>query len=255
MKQELSQKVDETVRRLRGAQQSARQIAEALSRELGRPMTEKGVWYRLRKLHLPPLQPCINLPEEVRAYIFANYRGVGPTEMSERVRDLFGFEYDVGRMGGFYDRHGLKCGLTGRFEKGFSPWNKGRKGWSPPGTEHTRFRKGNRPGNWRPVGSERLNKDGYVEVKVAEPRKWRLKHLVVYEEHFGKIPKGCTVVFLDRNRQNFDPANLRLMTRADLAVLNRSVKLSDDPEINEVKLNVVKLIRTASKVSKRRQHD
>ena len=44
------------------------------------------------------------------------------------------------------------------------------------------FAKGNVPPNHRPVGSERISKDGYIEVKVAEPNKWRLKQRVVYEE-------------------------------------------------------------------------
>ena len=241
MKQELSRKVDETVRRLRGARQSARQIAEALSRELGRPVTESGVRYRFRKLHLPPLQPCINLPEEVRAYIVANYRGVGPTEMSERVRDLFGFEYDVERMGGFYNRHGLKSGLTGWFEKGFSPWNKGTH-YTAPGTERTRFQKGNRPSDWRPVGSERLNKDGYIEVKVAEPNKWDLKHRVVWRQHNGPIPRGHVIIFRDQNKYNLDPANLACVSRGELSVMCNKLKFTDDPDINDTKLLISKVI-------------
>ena len=36
-------------------------------------------------------------------------------------------------------------------------------------------------------------------VKVAEPNKWDLKSRVVYREHYGKIPDGYTIIYLDGN--------------------------------------------------------
>ena len=60
--------------------------------------------------------------------------------------------------------------------------------------KHTMFAKGNVPPNHRPVGSERISIDGYIEVKVAEPDKWRLKQRVVYEEAKGESPEGCPLV-------------------------------------------------------------
>lgn len=49
----------------------------------------------------------------------------------------------------------------------------------------TMFRKGNIPANHKPIGYERINADGYIEVKVAEPNKFRLKH-----RWFGKRISG-----------------------------------------------------------------
>ena len=40
-----------------------------------------------------------------------------------------------------------------QFQPGFTPWNKGLKGWSAPGVERTQFKRGNRPQTWVPVGS------------------------------------------------------------------------------------------------------
>ena len=85
----------------------------------------------------------------------------------------------------------------------------------------TRFKKGNVPKQHRPVGSERINVDGYIEIKVAEPNKWRLKHNLVYEEHFGKLTKNEVVIFLDQNRLNLDINNLFKVTRAELAQINK----------------------------------
>jgi hypothetical protein len=109
----------------------------------------------------------------------------------------------------------------GMFKKGQEPPNKGRK-WSEymtgqgmKNSRKTTFKKGTVPPNQRPVGYERISKDGYTEVKVGEGlRQFRLKHRVVWEQHFGPIPKGCNVQFRDGDKTNFDPSNLVLMTKA-----------------------------------------
>lgn len=106
--------------------------------------------------------------------------------------------------------------------------------------KHTMFAKGNVPPNHRPVGSERISKDGYIEVKVAEPNKWRLKQRVVYEEAKGKIPEGCTIIFLDGNKRNFDIDNLRCITRSELLYLNCN-GLNNSNEITETGILMARL--------------
>lgn len=107
--------------------------------------------------------------------------------------------------------------IAARFGKGHIPGNKGKK--MPPEVyekmKHTMFKKGNTPVNHRPVGSERVNVDGYVEVKVAEPRTWRLKHRVVWEEANGPIPAGCNVQFKNGNTQDVRLENLFLISKAE----------------------------------------
>lgn len=80
----------------------------------------------------------------------------------------------------------------------------------------------------RPVGSERLGKDGYVMVKVAEwpdvpcsKDNWRYKHHVAWEEANGRpVPEGHTVFFADGDTRNFDPGNLVLVDRKYIGQLN-----------------------------------
>ena len=107
--------------------------------------------------------------------------------------------------------------VAGRFKKGHVPSNKGKK---MPAEIYakcsaTMFKKGDMPHTYRPVGSERVNVDGYVEVKVADPNKWKLKHRVIWEEAHGPIPKGHNVQFRDGNGQNLSLDNLYLISRAD----------------------------------------
>lgn len=104
-----------------------------------------------------------------------------------------------------------------RFQKGHTPQNKGKK-MSPElyaKCAPTMFKKGNTPGNHRPVGSERVNKDGYIEVKVAEPNKWKCKHRIIWERVHGSIPKGFNIQFIDGNPQNCVIENLYIISRAE----------------------------------------
>lgn len=136
---------------------------------------------------------------------------------------------------GTMKRHNLKTGRTGHFPKGHIPFNKGMKGVNFGGEngKKTQFKKGQRPQNYRPVGSERVNVDGYIELKVADPNKWRLKHNVIWEQANGPIPPGHCILFLDSNKQNVSLDNLQLITRKQLARLNQHHLISDNPEVTK----------------------
>jgi len=111
-------------------------------------------------------------------------------------------------------RNSWRTGRTGFFQKGEQAWNKGMKGWSATGTEATRFKKGTKPPNYKPVGSTRIQSDGYVMMKMAEGLyQWKLLQRVVWERMNGKIPKGMVLIFLDGNKQNIKITNLSLYTR------------------------------------------
>lgn len=80
----------------------------------------------------------------------------------------------------------------------------------------------------KPVGSERMGKDGYIMVKVREwptvPQtkdNWRFKHWVEWERANGQpVPNGWTVFFADGDKRNFDPDNLVALPRKYIGQLN-----------------------------------
>lgn len=75
--------------------------------------------------------------------------------------------------------------------------------------------------HWRPVGSTRLDKDGYVIIKVAEPCKWRRAHLVEWEKyHIPLYTKNDMLLFLDGNRQNWHIDNLYPVPRRLIGPIN-----------------------------------
>lgn len=112
-----------------------------------------------------------------------------------------------------------QIGLRHRFVSGHKSWNAGTHFSAGGRSVLTRFKPGNRPQSWLPIGSERVTKDGIRQRKVTDtgyvPRDWKAIHAIVWEEINGPIPAGHIVVFRDGNRENFAPGNLELITRAE----------------------------------------
>lgn len=107
-------------------------------------------------------------------------------------------------------------GKKSRFTKGREPINKGKKlkNDTYKKLQPTFFKKGSKPHNTKYDGHERISVDGYIEVRVQE-RKYVLKHRLIYEQHYGPIPKGMIVTFRDRNPQNVVIENLELISRQE----------------------------------------
>ena len=123
-----------------------------------------------------------------------------------------------------------------RFKKGSIPPNKGKK-MSPEIYEkvkETMFKKGNSPVNHREVGSERINVDGYIEIKVAEPNRWRLKHRLIWEQHNGIIPEGCNVQFKNHNTLDCRIENLYLISKSEQMRNENSLMARYPKELRDV---------------------
>lgn len=175
-------------------------------------------------------------------------REIAPGKTYKEIVEIFNKKYDLEmtteKLSILLGRKKIKTGTTGCFRKGFIPWNKGKKGYI--GANKTSFKKGNKPKNWRPVGSERINDEGYTLIKVSNEggmlKRWALKHRVVWEQHHKKkIPKGSVIIFADGNKNNLNIENLICVTRNELKVLNRCRLISSVPELTKTGLNVAKL--------------
>ena len=144
---------------------------------------------------------------------------------------------------------GLVCPNTGCFKKGIPPINKGKKGFMK--ANKTSFSLGNRPLNTRKVGSisTRSDKNGslYMHIKIAEPRKWQMLHVYIWENKYGKIPKGYCVIFKDKNTLNPSLDNLMLVSRAELVRLNQKYAHID----KSLKETALQVIRISSEIRKK----
>lgn len=146
----------------------------------------------------------------------------------------------------------------GRFYKNHKTWNAGTKGQGLTGPNRGSFKRGQVPPNRKPLWSERVDsKDGYIWIKVPEedpytgfPTRYKLKHVWIYEQKHGPVPKGYVVIFKDQNKRNFDPENLEAIKRADLARLNQA-GYKEAP--NELKPSIMALCRLKTKIGEVRR--
>lgn len=192
---------------------------------------------------------------EQEEFIRSNVKGIGNEELTNMVNAQFGLNITKKQMKRWKSNHHVSSGLTGRYEKGHVPNNKGKKMSKEQygKCKGTMFKKGNIPHNHRPIGSERINVYGYTEVKVAEPNKWRPKHQVVWEREHGPIPKQHVIIFADRNIQNFDLDNLVCISRRELVRLNNTQMFSNNKEITQAYIGIVKLQNAITERKKSRK--
>lgn len=180
--------------------------------------------------------------EDEKQYLKDICTGKSYKEISKLMFEKFNYDFTEGQIGGALKRYNLTTGLTGYFPKGNKPWNKGNKGQYFKGCEKTWFKKGHAPVNYRPVGSERINVDGYTEIKIKDPNKWTLKHKFVWEKVNGPVPKGFAVIFADGNKANFEIDNLLLVSRKQLLVLNNNKLIQKDSDLTKTGLKIADLI-------------
>lgn len=180
----------------------------------------------------------IRWTEEKKAYLRQIYEGKTYKEIAELMTEEFKEDFSVTQVNNMLKREKLKTGTINKFQKGHTPWNKGTgKPRKPKTREYTK-----RQANQAPVGTETLTTDGYINVKVAEPNVWELKHRFLYKKYKGEIPKGYVVIFADKNKNNFELDNLILVSRKQLVVLARHNLVQEDKELTKVAINIADII-------------
>lgn len=204
---------------------------------------------------MPAGSPTSLYPEEIKEFINQNCIGVGPKDMASLLNKTFGTNYTIMQMKSYYGNHNIDSGLDGQFQAGHTPANKGTKGLYNVGGNKTSFKPGQRPLNYKPVGYERVDREGYTLVKVQDdgpwPKRWRHKHKVIWEQVNGPIPKGHVVLFADQNRQNVDLDNLILIPQSKLSTLNKKGLLHSDADLTRTGIIMADIYQKISERKKK----
>lgn len=168
--------------------------------------------------------------EEVIQFMIENYEGKDNIELAKLLNEKFNLNTNNDRVSNVKANLKRRRGIdltthinNGCYKKGNIPVNKGTKGMFNVGGNSGSFKKGNIPPNRREVGSERLSKNGYIEIKIQDGhlnKNWMMKHRYIYEQHYGPIPKGYKVIFLDGNIRNFDINNLKAISSHEELIMN-----------------------------------
>lgn len=208
----------------------------------------------------------IRYTKEQREFLIANNYMTPSKDLAAMFNNKFGTNITAANIKTFRGNNHLNSGLTGRFEKGHIPDNKG-KTWdeympkdSQDRSRKTTFKKGNKPLNAVDIGEESMRYSGskpddlgYVHVKVCDGKgnkNWVPKQRVIYEQHYGPIPKGHKVIFADGNRFNFDIDNLVLVSSSEELIMNQRNLRYDDQDLTKTGHLIAKVIDKRNKLRK-----
>jgi hypothetical protein len=176
------------------------------------------------------------------------------------LNDKFGTQFKEKSIKNYKQNNKLKSGVEVKWEKGHEPHNKGQK-MSQDRYENQKkvmYQKGHIPKHNKSIGSERVVKHGHIQVKVTDEqykgkKNWKFKHHLVYEQHYGSIPEGMVVTFVDGDCTNFNPENLIAIKNADLVWLNKHKMKFKDRELLESSIALGRLSMAVNKKKRERK--
>ena len=173
-----------------------------------------GANYRFRKY----------TPEMIE-YLKAHAQGTSNEKLAELMTERFGIAFDAKQIKHIKANRHISSGLTGRFEKGNVPANKGKHHPTVGRMAETQFKKGHRAENAVPVGTIKLREDGYIYIKWQDYRgnkNWKQLHKYIWELAHGEVPKGYLVTFKDGNKEHIALDNLELISMQQNVRMNSS---------------------------------
>lgn len=198
----------------------------------------------------------IRYTKEQKEFLIANNYMTPSKDLAAMFNNRFGTNITASNIKTFRGNNHLNSGLTGRFEKGHIPDNKG-KTWddymskdAQARSRKTTFKKGNKPLNAVDIGEESMRYSGskpddlgYVHVKVCDGKgnkNWVPKQRVIYEQHYGPIPKGYKVIFAEYE-------NRKLKNEIDI-LENELVLIKNDKKFMAITLTFVNKINKLNKI-------
>ena len=180
---------------------------------------------RLHFLGIKARHPGRKFTAEQEEWLVA-HNHMSASEMSKGINDEFSLSTSPDEIKGWRARTKNPRPTPSRFQKGHTPFSKGKK-WdeymSPESQARSRmttFKKGDTPHNTQPLGSISIMA-GYWVMKVShtgnQHQKWKFLHRLLWEKEKGPIPKGMNVVFRNGDRNDIRMENLMLMDRKEMA--------------------------------------
>ena len=173
-----------------------------------------GANYRFRKY----------TPEMIE-YLKDHAQGTSNEKLAELMTERFGIVFRSKQVSEIKKNRHISSGLTGRFEKGHIPANKGKHPPTVGRMAETQFQKGHRAENAVPVGTIKLREDGYLWIKWQEfhgNKNWMQLHKYIYELAYGEVPKGYMVTFKDGDKEHIALDNLEMISMQQNVRMNSS---------------------------------
>lgn len=188
-------------------------------------------------------------PEQIK-YIIQNYLDKSRKELTKLFNEKFKTNVSVNSMKTYCNKRGWHSFSTGRFEQGHKSWQTGLRGedywkhFTPETKEQVRKTL---------ILANTKYKDGDVIVRHGLPCLYKKvgNHIdenisymstVTWEKHHGPVPDTHIVIHLDGDVMNYNINNLCLLPRTSLSNLRYLGGLTDNLELNKVKLKYCELM-------------
>lgn len=157
-------------------------------------------------------------------------------------------------------RNNCRKGINTRFRPGQTPWNKGNKGYDPGGrSAETRFKPGDKPHTWVPIGTVAVHKGGYLKKKIRDDappgmarKNWEFVHVLHWQRYRGPVPPGHKLRFRNGDIRDIRIANLELVSNAEHARRNCATRWSRPRWLNLAIAAKARLTREINQREKRR---
>jgi hypothetical protein len=198
-----------------------------------------------------PHRPTVDVAATLKRSTLACYRQARASGL-RKTREYLASPLS-GRTNGKDNR-----GESGRFRQGQAPWNLGQRFTAGGRAQLTQFEKGQKPHNWVPIGSHRVNGEGYLDRKIREGGRgagnWVAVHRLVWIEAHGPIPPKHALRFrpgrFSARLEDITPDALELITMRESMLRNSLHNLP--PEITEVIHIRAGLVRRINHIEKTR---
>ena len=171
---------------------SAKKVAEIINAKFGTGYTQCSIWNRAQTLKITSRDTGYRYSKEEDEWIRENIKKYTFPDLAKEYNKRFNRNVHWYAMRDRAQLLGLKSG-------------------SP-------IAKGYRSGTFLPIGSERIDTEGRVMIKVSDipttrqtkdhNLNWRFKSRWVWEQHYGQIPAGHSIIHLDGDSTNCDISNL-----------------------------------------------
>lgn len=178
-------------------------------------------------------------PEQLQ-FIKDNAAGLYNKELAVLFNEKFGTNLSWESLRAWKKYYRVKSGIDGKIKPGNELWKHVKDNKKKANSKS--FVSGHISPTFKEVGSEKIDSEGYIWIKIKNPRTWREKAQVIWEVNNGPIPKCHVVIFGDSNKLNCDISNLILVSRKQLIRLNKLGFITEDIDLTRTGIVVVDLL-------------
>ncbi|RHW46108.1 HNH endonuclease [Bombilactobacillus bombi] len=199
------------------------------------------------------------LTNEQEKFLRENVRGKSNADLTKLLNKKFELSLNRQQVENWKKNHKVSSGLTGHFEKGNVPFNKGKHMPTVGRTSETQFKKGHRPSSWLPIGTTKMWSDGYMYTKISNKgstlKRWKQTHKILWEKEYGPVPAGYRLIFLDQNREHISLDNLAIVSNSECLIANLKGLIFKNKELTRSGIRVAKLMNKTRNLERKRENE